>query len=112
MGHLLLPVDDADLIEGVDARAQSAVDGEDLVLDDGRKAEIVKNLRAVLWRFPKPIDSSFNPSTLHDVIGNTKVRHAGDERIVHTYARQRNQHVIQQLTLQTLTLPYLRRHSS
>ena len=36
VGHLLLPIDDADLIEGVDARTESAVDGEDLVLDDGR----------------------------------------------------------------------------
>mmetsp|Transcript_28437 Transcript_28437/g.82252 ORF Transcript_28437/g.82252 Transcript_28437/m.82252 type:complete len:203 (-) Transcript_28437:253-861(-) len=54
VGHLLLPIDDADLIEGVDARTQSAVDGEDLVLNDGRKAEIVKDLRAV----PPNIDAA------------------------------------------------------
>lgn len=112
VGHLLLPVDDADLVEGVDAGAQSAVDGEDLILDDGRKAEVVKYLRAVLCRFSEPIDSSFAPSTLHDVIGNTRVRHAEDERIAHMHDNNTTNQLTQQLTLQTLTLPYLRRHSS
>ena len=45
--HLLLPVDDADLVERVDRGREAAVDAEDLVLDDGREREVVEDLGAI-----------------------------------------------------------------
>ena len=40
---LLLPVDGPDLVEGVDGGGQTTMDTEDLVVDDGRQAEVVEN---------------------------------------------------------------------
>ena len=45
--HLLLAVDDADLVQRVDGRAQAAVHGEHAVLDDRRQRQVVKHLGAV-----------------------------------------------------------------
>ncbi len=47
MGHFLFPVDDPYLVQGVDAGTESPVNGEDLVLDDGREGEIIEDLGAV-----------------------------------------------------------------
>mmetsp|Transcript_25081 Transcript_25081/g.45376 ORF Transcript_25081/g.45376 Transcript_25081/m.45376 type:complete len:216 (+) Transcript_25081:402-1049(+) len=47
VGHLLLAVDDAYLIQSVDAGTKSAVDGKYLVLDDGREGEVVEDFGAV-----------------------------------------------------------------
>lgn len=44
VGHLLNSVEGADVIEGVDARRQSAVEAEDLVLDEGGEGEVVKEV--------------------------------------------------------------------
>ena len=43
MRDLLLPVDGPDLVEGVDGGGQTTMDTEDLVVDDGRQAEVVEN---------------------------------------------------------------------
>mmetsp|Transcript_39432 Transcript_39432/g.127611 ORF Transcript_39432/g.127611 Transcript_39432/m.127611 type:complete len:314 (-) Transcript_39432:100-1041(-) len=44
---LLLPVDDADLVEGVDGGGEAAVHAEDLVLDQRRERQVVEDLCAV-----------------------------------------------------------------
>ena len=47
VGDLLLPIDDAYLIERVDARAQSAMDREYAILDNRAQAQVIEYLRAV-----------------------------------------------------------------
>ena len=46
--HLLLAVDGAYLIESGDGGREAAVHAEDLLVDDGRQADVVEDLRAVL----------------------------------------------------------------
>ena len=53
--YLLLPIDDAYLIEGVHARAQSAVHREYPVLDDRGEAEVVEYFRAVSPHVDAPV---------------------------------------------------------
>ena len=53
MGNLLLPVDGPDLVKSVDGRGQTTVDTEDLIVNDGREAEVVKNLAAFFCRKKK-----------------------------------------------------------
>jgi len=46
VGHLLLPVNGPDLVQGVDGGREAAVNAEDLVVNNGGEAEIVENLAA------------------------------------------------------------------
>lgn len=54
MWHLLLPVDRAYLIQRIDARAQTAMDAEDFVINDGCKSQVVEDVCAV----PPDIDGA------------------------------------------------------
>lgn len=47
MGNLLFTIDRANLIEGVDRRRQTSMNAKDSVFNDGRKAEVIKNLCAI-----------------------------------------------------------------
>eukprot|EP00567_Pseudictyota_dubia_P007413 CAMPEP_0197436974 /NCGR_PEP_ID=MMETSP1175-20131217/4295_1 /TAXON_ID=1003142 /ORGANISM="Triceratium dubium, Strain CCMP147" /LENGTH=357 /DNA_ID=CAMNT_0042966381 /DNA_START=566 /DNA_END=1640 /DNA_ORIENTATION=- len=55
VGNLLLPIDDSDLVQGVDAGAQPAVDREDLILDDGAETEVVEYLCAIPPHIDAPV---------------------------------------------------------
>ena len=47
MGHLLLPVDLADLVEGVDLRTEASVDTEYFVVNYRSQSKVVEDSRAV-----------------------------------------------------------------
>lgn len=48
MGHLLDSVEGANVVEGVDARGETAVKTEDLVVDEGGEGEVVEEVGKVL----------------------------------------------------------------
>ena len=58
--NLLLPVDGPDLVEGLDAGTEAAVNTEDLAVNDGREGEIVEYLGAV----SPDCDAAVLPQTL------------------------------------------------
>lgn len=48
MGHLLDTVQSTDVIQCIDTRGQTAVEAEDLVVDEGGKGEVIKKVGKVL----------------------------------------------------------------
>ena len=98
--HLLLAVDGADLVERVDGRAQAPVDAEDAVVDDGRQAQEVEDLRAVL------------PDVHGTVLSQALVVEAVDLRDLAALvvaADQRDALRVANLQISLLIKPYLKR---
>ena len=60
MGHLLLPVNDPDLVERVDGRTKAAVNAEDIFLNDSRQGQVVEDFRAI----SPDVDAPVLPKTL------------------------------------------------
>lgn len=48
MGNLLDPVEGSDVIESIDARRETSVQAEDLVVDEGGEGEVVEQVGKVL----------------------------------------------------------------
>lgn len=79
--HLLLPINDAYLIQRINAGTESSVHGEYLVFDDGREREIIEYLRAIPPNIDAPVLSqTFVVKSVHlrDLTGFVIAADEGD----------------------------------